>query len=148
MKQRKLRKLINSMLLVLLPLIIGISLSGCATIMGNGKQSRVIIKSNPENAKVKITNSDNQLVYEGTTPAFVSLKKSAGYFSGQTYTMTFSKKGYLKYVATDGMKVNGWSWYIEGNLIFGGVIGWFIVDPLTGAMWSVNQHHIFVSLAH
>ena len=137
---------IKTMYLILLPLIIGISLSGCASIMGNGKQSRVIIQSNPENAKVKITNSNNRLVYEGVTPAYVSLKKSAGFFSGENYTINFYKKGCSSYMADDGMKVNGWSWYVEGNLIVGGLIGWFIVDPLTGAMWNINHKHIFANL--
>ncbi|RZD15366.1 MAG: hypothetical protein EVJ47_03585 [Candidatus Acidulodesulfobacterium ferriphilum] len=148
MKKNNLNQAIKLSSLVLLSLAVVGSFSGCATIVGKSAPANVSIRSFPEHAKVKVTNSEGNLVYEGTTPTMVSLKKYDGYFSGQTYTMTFSKKGYLKYVATDGMKVNGWSWYIEGNLIFGGVIGWFIVDPLTGAMWDVNSHHIDVSLSH
>ena len=148
MKRKSVYSVIKLSSLILFSLAVVVSFSGCATIVGKSAPADVSIRSFPEHAKVKVTNSEGNLVYEGTTPTMVSLKKYDGYFSGQTYTMTFSKKGYLKYVATDGMKVNGWSWYIEGNLIFGGVIGWFIVDPLTGAMWDVNSHHIDVSLSH
>lgn len=41
-------------------------------------------------------------------------------------------------------KVNGW--YIGGNLLFGGVIGWLIVDPATGAMWKLDTNEINVTL--
>jgi len=35
--------------------------------------------------------------------------------------------------------LNGW--YI-GNLLFGGLIGLLIVDPLTGAMWTLDPKDI------
>ncbi len=146
MKRINLGQAIKLSSLVLLSFAVIISFAGCATIVGKSAPARVSINSFPEHAKVKIINSEGKLVYKGTTPTVVSLKKYNGYFSGQTYTMTFSKNGYLKYVDTDGMKVNGWSWYIEGNLVFGDVIGWFVVDPLTGAMWNVDHHHISATL--
>jgi hypothetical protein len=31
-------------------------------------------------------------------------------------------------------------WYI-GNIIFGGLIGLVIVDPLTGAMWTLDSEY-------
>ena len=30
-------------------------------------------------------------------------------------------------------------WYIGGNILVGGLIGWFIVDPLTGAMYTLPK---------
>lgn len=146
MKRKSLDQAIKLSSLILFSLAVVVSFSGCATIVGKSAPANVSIRSFPEHAKVKITNSEGKLVYEGITPTTVTLKKYAGYFSGQTYKMTFSKDGYLKYVTTDGMKVNGWSWYIEGNLVFGGLIGWFVVDPLTGAMWDINSHHIDATL--
>jgi hypothetical protein len=32
-------------------------------------------------------------------------------------------------------------WYF-GNLVFGGIIGMLIVDPLTGSMWNLTPDHI------
>jgi len=37
-------------------------------------------------------------------------------------------------------------WYIAGNLLFGGLIGYFIVDPATGAMWTLKNLHANLSL--
>jgi len=36
-------------------------------------------------------------------------------------------------------------WYI-GNLLFGGVLGMVIVDPLTGSMWRFEEKDISVKL--
>jgi hypothetical protein len=41
-------------------------------------------------------------------------------------------------------RINGW--YV-GNIVFGGLIGWLIVDPLTGAMWTLNTEHVNSFLA-
>jgi hypothetical protein len=37
-------------------------------------------------------------------------------------------------------------WYIGGNLVFGGLIGWFIVDPQSGNMYSLSTKSINASL--
>ena len=39
--------------------------------------------------------------------------------------------------------INGWYF---GNFILGGVIGLLIVDPITGAMWTINPERIDVKL--
>ena len=33
-------------------------------------------------------------------------------------------------------------WYAGGNLFFGGLIGYLIVDPMTGAMWTLKDLHV------
>jgi hypothetical protein len=42
-----------------------------------------------------------------------------------------------------GRSVNGW--YV-GNVIFGGLVGFLIVDPLTGAMWVLEPKDVKESL--
>ncbi|MDP2932712.1 MAG: hypothetical protein Q8N81_01105, partial [bacterium] len=32
-----------------------------------------------------------------------------------------------------------WGWYGGGNIIIGGLIGWVIVDPLTGGMYKIED---------
>ena len=54
--------------------------------------------------------------------------------------MTFKKEGYVPYSAKIERGVDGW--YILGNLFFGGLIGWLIVDPATGAMWTLRDLHV------
>jgi hypothetical protein len=85
-----------------------------------------------------------ETVFSGTTPTTVTLRTKAGYFKGKNYTVTFQKEGYAKHEAEIRRGVSGW--YIWGNLVFGGVIGWLIVDPATGAMWTL-QKEVSVNLA-
>ncbi len=35
-------------------------------------------------------------------------------------------------------------WYLGGNFIFGGIVGWLGVDPLTGAMWKLDPDEVHV----
>ncbi|HSW53718.1 MAG TPA: hypothetical protein VLH59_01395 [Ignavibacteriaceae bacterium] len=119
-------------------------INGCATIFGWGGDESVNILSSPDEAKVVITEQDSLIVYEGITPAIVSLEKYNGYFSGKTYTIKISKEGYIDKTVVVDTKTNGW--YLGGNLLLGGLIGWLIVDPLTGAMWTFDNNDVNVNL--
>lgn len=112
------------------------ALSACATIVGSTSQP-VTFKSTPEGATFSITNRAGQKVHSGMTPATVTLSKGAGYFKAETYTVKYEKAGYApKEFAVTG-NVNGWYF---GNIIFGGIIvGMLIVDPLTGAMFTLDS---------
>ena len=119
-------------------------INGCATIFGWGGEESVNILSTPEQATVHITDQDSLIVFDGTTPAIASLEKYNGYFSGKTYTIKISKEGYSDKIIIIDTQTNGW--YLGGNLVFGGLIGWFIVDPLTGAMWTFDNNDVDVNL--
>ncbi len=66
------------------------------------------------------------------------------YFSGKKYTVKIARAGFTDQAVTVDTNVN--VWYIGGNLIFGGLIGYLIVDPMTGAMWSLDTKDINVTL--
>ena len=108
--------------------------AGCASIVSKSTYP-VSISSQPDQADITITDEDGKVVHRGQTPTTVSLRAGAGYFQGQDYTVTFAKEGYGKQTAQIRRGVDGW--YIGGNFLFGGLIGWLIVDPLTGAMWTL-----------
>ena len=103
----------------------------------------VTVNSSPTSAQIAIADQSGVEIYRGTTPATVTLDASAGYFDGQKYTITFSKDGYHPTTVQVDSRINGW--YV-GNIVFGGFIGWLIVDPLTGAMWALElrtgQRHL------
>lgn len=73
---------------------------------------------------------------EGRTPATVTLDSSSGFFSGADYRVVFSKDGYHQQTFPLNSSLDGW--YVA-NILFGGLIGLFIVDPATGAMWSLDN---------
>ena len=118
--------------------------TGCASIVGE-KEQTVTINSSPSNANVLITDERSMEVHSGNTPTTVQLRKSDGsYFGGKTYTVELSKDGYQSRTMMINSTPNGW--YIGGNLIFGGLIGWLIVDPLTGAMYNLSPDTVNASL--
>ncbi|MBI5787312.1 MAG: hypothetical protein HZA78_00455 [Candidatus Schekmanbacteria bacterium] len=116
--------------------VVAVSLFGCATIIKGGDQS-ISIKSNPDGAKFSVYNKKGDKIANGQTPQIVTLKKGAGYFSGETYKILMEIPGRDSKEILVDTTLSGW--YIGGNLVFGGLIGWLIVDPLTGAMWTLPE---------
>ena len=115
-----------------------LSLAACASIVSDS-EGVVTISSNPTAAEITIADQSGAEVYRGTTPATITLDASAGYFDGQEYTVTFAKEGYDPTTVKVDSRINGW--YV-GNIVFGGLIGWLIVDPLTGAMLALDSEHV------
>ena len=119
-------------------------ISGCATIVGD-KTQLMNINSEPSSAKIIITDEKGKSIFEGKTPANVTLKKSDGsYFGGKDYVVKIKKEGFQTKNIPINSKPNGW--YIAGNIVFGGLIGWLIVDPITGAMYNLKPDQIEATL--
>jgi len=114
-----------------------LSLAACASIV-NDSEEMVTISSNPMAAEIVVADESGVEVYRGRTPATVSLDASDG-----EYTVTLSKEGYQPTTVKVDSRINGW--YV-GNIVFGGFIGWLIVDPLTGAMWALETEHVNATL--
>ncbi len=108
--------------------------TGCATIF-NGRTQVVQIRSTPDQANVVISNRAGERIHSVVTPATITLDRSAGFFKPELYTAIVTKPGYKPQVMTVKGKVN--NWYMA-NLMFGGVIGMLIVDPATGAMFTLS----------
>jgi len=117
-------------------------ISGCASIVSKSNYP-VAINSIPDGASITITDNNGQQIYKGKTPTTVTLRSGAGFFSGATYKVTFKKPGYEPQMAVIEKQLDGW--YI-GNILFGGFIGFLIVDPATGAMWKL-PNSVNVTLA-
>ncbi len=69
------------------------ALSGCASIVSDSKYP-VSVKSEPSGANFEVRNKSGSVVASGTTPSQVTLNAGAGYFSGETYQVTYRKEGY------------------------------------------------------
>ena len=120
-------------------------LSGCATIVGEPTQL-VPIASSPDGASVVITDEKGVEVFKGVTPTSVTLAKSDGsYWGKKEYKAVIMKEGFSNYELPIKASANGW--YIGGNLIFGGLIGYFIVDPMNGNMYTLSVKDINATLS-
>ena len=118
------------------------ALSGCATILHGGPRS-IEIASAPVGAKVSIYDRSNTLVMTNTTPFIAQLPTKYGYFKGQNYRLVFEMPAHAPAEVNLTSSVSGWYF---ANVIFGGVIGMLIVDPLTGAMYNLSPEKIVQSL--
>lgn len=120
--------------------LIALMINGCATIVGDSSQS-IPITSSPSSAKISIRDESGLEIYTGQTPTTITLQKSNGsYFGGKHYTIELKKDGYKSQTFTLDANINGW--YLGGNLVFGGLIGWFIIDPFTGKMYKMSSESI------
>jgi hypothetical protein len=116
----------------------GTAIVGCATIVHGGPRA-ISVSSTPVGAKVSIYDRSNSLVETNTTPFVAQLPTKYGYFRGQSYRLVFESPAHQ--TAEVNLKPTLSGWYL-GNLVFGGLIGMLIVDPLTGAMYNLTPEKI------
>ncbi len=119
-----------------------LAMTGCASIISGSTQT-LTFKSVPEEAGITITDRAGEKVHTGVTPVTLTLKRGSGYFKPAAYDVAFNKEGFQSKTVKVTGKMNGW--YI-GNLLFGGIIGLLIVDPATGAMYTLNPSDIHAVL--
>lgn len=112
--------------------------SGCASIVSNNTYP-LAINSSPSNAKIGITDKKGKEIFSGNTPAIVNLKAGAGFFSKADYLVRFSSQGYDDKIIPITFKLDGWYF---GNILIGGILGFLIVDPATGAMWKIETEFL------
>jgi hypothetical protein len=128
---------------VLLAIFAG--LTGCATVMNRPTQI-LQVSSTPSDAAVTITDETGAEVFRGMTPASVKLLKGdVGYFSKKSYAVTVDKEGFS--AQTIPVVTTYSAWYVLGNLPLGGIIGWFLVDPLTGRLYKLVPGVLDIKLA-
>lgn len=116
--------------------------SACATIVSHTNWP-LAVQSDPSGAHVVITNRKGAQVFEGKTPTAMKLKSGSAFFSKESYVVTLTMNGYEPKKINVECKLNGW--YI-GNILFGGVIGFLIIDPATGAMYKLNTEGVEATL--
>ena len=115
-----------------------LTFTGCASIFSGSTQT-LTFKSVPDTANISITNKAGEKIHTGFTPATVTLKRGNGFFQPASYEVTFTKDGYQPKKIQVTANVNGW--YIA-NIIFGGLIGLLIIDPATGAMYTLSPKDV------
>ena len=113
-------------------LALAVTMTGCASIVSESSYPVRVTSNVP--AQFEVRNEDGESVHNGTTPAQINLEASSGYMDGETYTVEYNAPGYQKAFSTVDSSIDGWYW---GNIGFGGLIGWFLVDPATGAMFNL-----------
>jgi hypothetical protein len=119
------------------------ALSGCATIVHGGPRP-VSVASTPPGATVSIYDRDNTLVETNTTPFVAQLPTKYSYFKGQTYRLVFEMPAHERTEVKLEPSLSGWYF---GNIVFGGLIGMLVVDPITGSMYNLSPKKIEQTLS-
>ena len=119
-------------------ILIGVSmlmLTGCATMFSESEYP-VNIDSEPSNMEVVVKDSNGNIEFRGKTPAVVDLEAGGGYFVRETYTIELYDGGKVVGSTTIEGSIDGWYF---ANLFGWTLIGFFVVDPITGAMWTLEE---------
>ncbi|ATU46025.1 hypothetical protein CS557_11225 [Acinetobacter junii] len=122
--------------------VLALSLSGCASIISGSTQT-MTFQSTPEYSNITILNRAGNKIHVGQSPVTINLKRGAGFFKPEKYQVTFEKEGFETKTINISSSINGW--YV-GNILFGGWIGLLIVDPATGAMYTLDSKNSNVVL--
>jgi hypothetical protein len=115
---------------------------GCASIITGGDK-KIEIASTPSDAIITVYGKGGDVILTDKTPAKIKLKKKASYFKGADYRLVIQKAGYRDFELELKHNINGWYF---GNFGFGGLIGFLVVDPLTGGMWTIRPDKVDAQL--
>lgn len=118
--------------------------ASCASII-NGDKQVISVQSRPSEANITVFDKTGLAIGGGTTPATMTLKRGDGFFSAAKYIVRLEKDGYTSRDIPVIGKISGW--YIGGNIFFSGLIGWLIVDPATGGMWTLDPEEVRAELS-
>ncbi len=111
------------------------ALTGCSSIVSGGRDT-VSFTSNPTGARIRVVDRAGKEVQSGTTPCKLDLNRGQGYFTPAQYKVLASAPGVPEREVPLRAGLNGWYF---GNIVFGGLVGMIVVDPLTGAMWDLPE---------
>jgi len=123
--------------------VVSVFSTGCASIVSKSKYP-VSITTEPAAANIEVKDQDGIVRFSGVSPTTAILDSGNGYFTRARYTVTAAKDGYTPATLQLQNSMNGWYW---GNILFGGLIGLLIVDPITGAMFQIDSPVANMSLA-
>ncbi|KXF82036.1 hypothetical protein [Enterovibrio coralii] len=112
---------------------------GCSSIV-NGSTQPLKISATPDAATIRLLNKNGDVLKEQKGRLDYLMKRSTGYFEGADYKLEISYEGYQTQTLELMSTASGW--YIGGNIFFGGLIGWLIVDPMTGGMWVIESSNM------
>jgi hypothetical protein len=109
--------------------LLSFALTGCASII-NGRSQSVDFESAPSGADLTVGG------LKATTPAKLTLTRK------ETYTATFTKADFPARTVTLEPRA---SWWLLGNVLFGGLIG-FIIDAATGSGFTLEPSDVHMDM--
>lgn len=130
-------KLLKTLSLQAVALLLVFIISGCASIVSDSSYP-VSLSSVPSGASITIYDEDGVQIHSGQTPSIVTLDAGKSYFNSASYRIVAKLANGQTTETELTAEMDGW---FIGNLVFGGLIGFLVVDPLTGAMYKLPDSY-------
>jgi hypothetical protein len=107
--------------------------TGCASLLGQSSWP-VYVDSVNSDCDFVVRNQYGLEVNTATTPKLLRLASGIGFFEKADYTLTFIRSDLSEFEIKLPAKINPWYY---ANIPMVNLIGLGLVDPATGAMWSL-----------
>jgi hypothetical protein len=120
-------------------LFLSVFISGCASIISKDTYP-MKLDSDPKGAKVQIIDQYGRVVFQDITPTTAQIDVGDGFFKKADYTIKFELDGHMTKIYKPDIGID--PTYVVGNLFFGQIIGWLVIDPATGAMWELKSRYL------
>jgi hypothetical protein len=111
---------------------------GCATIVTSGPEDLRV--EGDEGSTFRVVDERDRVVAAGVVPAVVELDTGDGYFGTKSYIVHYHRDGVEDREVRVETELS--NWYLWGNLFSFLPIGWLLVDPYSGAMWTLQTEQV------
>ena len=120
-------------------------LTCCASIVDTSTQ--ILSTLNPSNgASIIIINEKGSEIFKGSTPTQVTVNKGDGsYWDGKSFNVMIKKESDEK--IKPPMETPTSRWHLAENLVFDGLIRWFVVDPINGSAYTLSTNEKATTLS-
>lgn len=127
---------------IVMVLVVSFCMGACATIKHGTMQSFRVDHKYGHEADVEITDRKGRIIYRGSTPFDISLRRSNSYFKSARYIISENSSAVdLARRDTISFRINMDYWK---NIGYFNVIGLTVIDPALGGMWSSSDTVVFI----
>ncbi len=109
---------------------------GCATIVNSSDIDSTVKVTSSMPVSFVVFDKHGKIVKQGAAPTDLYLQRDIGYFERPEYRFIAYMNG--QEVSSAMLRASIAPSYIIGNFFSWGLLGWLIVDPLTGSMWTYD----------
>lgn len=131
----------RSLYLFAILIILGLC-SSCASLKSTNVYS-IYIETEPPGAEVTLRDKKNIKVGQFISPDSIIVDAGRGFFIRERYSIDLELQGHEDQTVLLPMKLD--KWYLS-NILFVNLLGLFIIDPITGAMWEPAFNEVLIKL--
>lgn len=121
--------------------VLSMAVTGCSTVFSKSTYP-VEINSNPQGASFKVVDKSGAVVSQGKTPKTVYLDSGSGFFQSARYNVNY-EGGESERITSSYSASHVFNFVLILPWFWGGII----IDPITGAMWNIDQKSVSANIS-